>query len=88
MVLAYVRVTVFWFPLPLLPANYKLPVNLPDTDTVVTSSDGVDFYLHRQNLATYTGCLPIEHAITSNNMVKIQLPEPASVLEVIFEYEL
>ncbi|KAF9560255.1 hypothetical protein CPC08DRAFT_804988 [Agrocybe pediades] len=67
-------------------------------DIIVQSSDGVQFHLHRRYLEVNTGALP---GVDSDSAVELQsgeninegagdvviyLPEPASVLEVVFEF--
>lgn len=61
----------------ILPA---LPVQ--DGDTIIRSSDRVLFYLFRKDVMTYAGAFPLILQPSHT----INLPEPARVLEVVFQY--
>ena len=70
------------------------PVKAADSDIIVQSSDLTSFGLHRKNLQAYAGAFPLPkdvelETVTTDSKpasAKINLPEPDSVLEVVFEY--
>lgn len=64
----------------------NLQVNADDGDIIIQSSDEVQFLLHRKNLECFAGAFPIEGLPLKNVPTVVDLPEPASVLEVVFEY--
>lgn len=66
-------------------------VNAVDGDITVESSDLALFKLHRNNLQAYAGAIPLPESASSpsgSSAVDIiqVLPEPASVLETVFEF--
>ena len=68
-------------------------VNAADGDIIVESADLTLFKLHRKNLQCYAGAFPLPGTTessashgSSSALAKITLPEPASVLEVLFDF--
>jgi hypothetical protein len=64
----------------------NLQVNADDGDIIIQSSDKVEFLLHRKNLEYFAGAFPLKGLLSKNVPTVVDLPEPASVLEVVFEY--
>lgn len=62
------------------------PVNAQDGDVVVQSSDNILFRLHRKNIEAYAGAFPLQATSTIKDLPTIMVPEPASVLQMVFEY--
>ncbi|PPR04441.1 hypothetical protein CVT26_002270 [Gymnopilus dilepis] len=60
------------------------PVDAPDADITIQSSDGVKFHLHRKNLESHTGSFPGADVPTHGETT--HLPERAKVLEVLFQF--
>ena len=64
--------------------------NVPGTDFIVQSSDGVVFYLHRKNLEPcIDGAFPGLHSSGNESIAAeqiIRLDEPSSTLEIFFQF--
>ncbi|KAJ3769308.1 hypothetical protein FB446DRAFT_224961 [Lentinula raphanica] len=64
--------------------------NAPDADIIIYSSDNVQFLLHTNNLACNTGAFPWEAVKNlvdpDHNVSVVQLPEPAWILETLFQF--
>ncbi|KAF9073081.1 hypothetical protein BDP27DRAFT_354219 [Rhodocollybia butyracea] len=59
--------------------------NAPDADICFRSSDDVDFRLHSRNLECTTCAFPAEHMTTVDSDEIVQLAEPSSILEILFQ---
>ena len=64
--------------------------NVPGTDLIVQSSDGVVFHLHRKNFEVCTdGAFPGLHDSANGSTAAekiLRLDEPSSILEIVFQF--
>lgn len=77
----YVREVFILWPYPLI--IFAL-VNFSDSDVTIESCDGVRFLLHRKNLETHSETFPGPEFSTKGEIVRLE--EPASILEILFQF--
>ena len=65
-------------------AESHAPVNAADSDITVSSSDGVLFRVHKQNLSTHSEVIP-EGDFSTNEEI-VPLTETSETLELLFQY--